>query len=58
MKLLLQTLMIFFGTLLAAAVVALGEPAQKDGLLAFAGSDTQAAAPSTAGKVVAWLGLR
>lgn len=58
MKLLLQTLMIFFGTLLAAAVVALGEPAQKDGLLAFAVPDTQTVTPSTAGKVVAWLGLR
>ncbi|MFC5498309.1 hypothetical protein ACFPOE_12260 [Caenimonas terrae] len=30
MKLLIQSAMIFFGTLLAAAVVALGEPAQAD----------------------------
>lgn len=30
MKLLLQSAMIFFGTLMAAAVVALGEPAQAD----------------------------
>lgn len=30
MKLLLQSAMIFFGTLIAAAVVALGEPAQAD----------------------------
>lgn len=28
MKLLIQSAMIFFGTLMAAAVVALGEPAQ------------------------------
>lgn len=30
MKLLIQSAMIFFGTLIAAAVVALGEPAQAD----------------------------
>lgn len=30
MKLLIQSAMIFFGTLMAAAVVALGEPAQAD----------------------------
>lgn len=30
MKLLLQSAMIFFGTLMAAAVVALGEPAQAE----------------------------
>lgn len=30
MKLLIQSSMIFFGTLMAAAVVALGEPARAD----------------------------
>jgi hypothetical protein len=30
MKLLIQSAMIFFGTLMAAAVVALGEPPQAD----------------------------
>ena len=30
MKLLIQSSMIFFGTLMAAAVVALGEPAQAE----------------------------
>jgi hypothetical protein len=34
MKLLIQSAMIFFGTLMAAAVVALGEPAQADVALA------------------------
>ena len=34
MKLLIQTTMIFFGTLLCAAVVALGEPVKSDVALA------------------------
>lgn len=34
MKLLIQSAMIFFGTLMAAAVVALGEPAKADIALA------------------------
>lgn len=34
MKLLIQSSMIFFGTLMAAAVVALGEPAQAEVALA------------------------
>ena len=59
MKLILQTLMIFFGTLLAAGVVALGEPAQMDGLLAMApGKSSSAKAPDRATQVAAWLGLR
>ena len=45
MKLLLQSAMIFFGTLMAAAVVALGEPAQSDFALA------KPAAPTLAGVV-------
>lgn len=44
MKLLLQSAMIFFGTLMTAAVVALGEPAQADVALA----EAAAAAPSPA----------
>lgn len=35
MKLLIQSSMIFFGTLMAAAVVALGEPAQAHVALAI-----------------------
>ena len=35
MKLLIQTAMIFFGTLLCAAVVALGEPEQADDAIAL-----------------------
>ena len=59
MKLVLQTLMIFFGTLLAAGVVALGEPAQMDGLLAMAPVKSSPSAPDRAKQVVAaWLGLR
>lgn len=38
MKLLIQSSMIFFGTLIAAAVVALGEPAQADVALASSAS--------------------
>lgn len=41
MKLLLQTTMIFFGTLLAAALVALGEPGAAEVLMVdAANSDT------------------
>jgi hypothetical protein len=40
MKLFLQTSMIFFGTLLAAGLVALGEPASAEVQMAGAGSDT------------------
>jgi hypothetical protein len=36
MKLLIQSAMIFFGTLMAAAVVALGEPAQAQASLVIA----------------------
>ena len=42
MKLMIQTAMIFFGTLMAAAVVALGEPAQAD--VALAGASSSAGA--------------
>ncbi|MBC7470529.1 MAG: hypothetical protein H7322_14480 [Ramlibacter sp.] len=45
MKLLLQSAMIFFGTLIAAAVVALGEPVQSDFALA------KPSAPTLAGVV-------
>jgi hypothetical protein len=59
MKLLLQTLMIFFGTLLAAGVVALGEPAHMDGLLAMSAPDAAPRAGDPPVQVVAaWLGLR
>ena len=43
MNLMIQTAMIFFGTLIAAAVVALGEPAQSDIALA-AGAAASASA--------------
>lgn len=42
MKLLLQSAMIFFGTLIAAAVVALGEPVQSDFSLAKPAAPTLA----------------
>ena len=40
MKLMIQSAMIFFGTLMAAAVVALGEPAKADIALAAGASAT------------------
>jgi hypothetical protein len=47
MKLFLESLMVFFGTLLAAALVALGEPGSAE--LALAAPDVQ---------TVSWLGPR
>ena len=47
MKLLIQSAMIFFGTLMAAAVVALGEPAQVDIALAASASSVETRAPVT-----------
>lgn len=43
MKLLIQSAMIFFGTLMAAAVVALGEPERAD--VALVVSPVQSASP-------------
>jgi hypothetical protein len=43
MKLIVESLMIFFGTLMAAAVVALGEPADAEVAVATAAAGVQAA---------------
>ena len=52
MMLLIQSAMIFFGALMAAAVVALGEPAKSDvGLAASASSVETRAAGTLAGDV-------
>ena len=45
MKLLIQSAMIFFGTLMAAAVVALGEPAKVDIALAASARSAEVGAP-------------
>lgn len=45
MKLLVQSAMIFFGTLMAAAVVALGEPAKADIALAESAKAATSGAP-------------
>jgi hypothetical protein len=69
MKLFLSSLIIFFGTLLAAALVALGEPGQADLAILGAASDasTGSGSPRMHGPsqpvadplvVARWLGLR
>ncbi|MBA2674871.1 hypothetical protein [Ramlibacter sp.] len=50
MKLLIESLMVFLGTLMAAAVVALGEPASAE--LALTTPDLHSA------QAASWLGLR
>ena len=47
MMLLIQSAMIFFGTLMAAAVVALGEPAKSDVALAANASSVETRAAAT-----------
>jgi hypothetical protein len=49
MKLLLQTAMIFFGTLLAAALVALGEPASAEVQMAVQSTPSSAVVVSLLG---------
>ena len=53
MKLFFDTLIVFFGTLMAAALVALGEPAGAELEMANA-----AAAPQAHASLVAWLSAR
>lgn len=58
MKLLIQSAMIFFGTLMAAAVVALGEPAQADAALVTSPVPSMGqAAPHGARHPLAWIEL-
>jgi hypothetical protein len=53
MKLAVQTIMVFFGTLLAAALVALGEPASAEVQMLTAAT----AAPEVETVIVSLLGL-
>lgn len=58
MKLLIQSAIIFFGTLMAAAVVALGEPAQADVALASGSApSTSQGAQDGARHPLAWIEL-
>ena len=64
MKLFLSSLIIFFGTLFAAALVALGEPGQADLAMVRAAAPSQSPAHSVQQQateplmVARWLGLR
>lgn len=49
MKLFIHTILVFFGTLLAAALVALGEPASRE---------VQMVQPATSEQLVSLLGLQ
>jgi len=57
MKLLIQSAMIFFGTLMAAAVVALGEPAQADVALASPVSSARQGVKHGARHPLPWIEL-
>ena len=54
MKLMIQSAMIFFGTLMAAAVVALGEPAKADIALAASASASTGAHQQQSTNREAW----